>query len=102
MAKRRKRIKFLIFCQYFSPYLLESDFTNSLKRIKNKYNIPNNFITLEITESIGNIDRSIIATISKRIKDLGFNISLDDFGAKYANMSLLSTLNFDELKLINQ
>ena len=79
--------------------LLESDFTNSLKRIKNKYNIPNNFITLEITESIGNIDRSIIATISKRIKDLGFNISLDDFGAKYANMSLLSTLNFDELKI---
>ncbi|MFQ7173812.1 MAG: EAL domain-containing protein [Thomasclavelia ramosa] len=26
-------------------------------------------------------------------------MSLDDFGAKYANMSLLSTLNFDELKI---
>lgn len=79
--------------------LLENDFTKTLENIKAKYDVPSHYITLEITESIGNIDRSIITTIAHQIKELGFNISLDDFGARYANMSLLSSFNFDELKI---
>lgn len=79
--------------------LLEADFTESLKNIKKTYQIPNNYITIEITESIGNIEHIVITTICKQIKELGFNISLDDFGARYANMSLLSALDFDELKI---
>lgn len=79
--------------------LLESNFIDSIKKIKEKYKISSSYITIEITESIGNIEHDVITTISNQIKELGFNISLDDFGAKYANMSLLSTLNFDELKI---
>lgn len=79
--------------------LLESDFTDSLSKIKQKYHFPSKYIVIEITESIGNIEHTLITTISNQIKKLGFNISLDDFGARYANMSLLTTLNFDELKI---
>lgn len=79
--------------------LLEMDFISSLKEVKDKFDFPNEYIILEITESIGNFDRSIITSIAKQIKDLGFKISLDDFGAQYANLSLLATLEFDELKV---
>ncbi len=79
--------------------LLESEFVKTLKIIMAKYDVTSNFIEIEITETIGEIDTKIISNISKDIKNAGFLISLDDFGSKYSNISLFTTLEFDTLKL---
>lgn len=79
--------------------LLESEFVKTLKLIMSKYDVTSNLIEIEITETIGEIDTKIISNISKDIKNAGFLISLDDFGSKYSNISLFTTLEFDTLKL---
>lgn len=79
--------------------MLEKDLTETMLSIYEKYNIPKELIEIEITETIGEMEKEIIAKIGEDIKKLGFSISLDDFGAKYTNMSMLTVVKFNVLKL---
>lgn len=79
--------------------LLENDLFQVLSDIKSRYDIPPDCVMVEITESIGNIERKVIGAIGARLRKAGFKLSLDDFGADYANMSILSIIHFDEVKL---
>ena len=79
--------------------LLEKDLMTKLLELKQTYAQVISYIVIEITESVGNMERHVISSIGKKIKNLGFTLSLDDFGADYANMSILSSMEFDELKL---
>lgn len=79
--------------------MLEKELAQMLISIYEKYNIPKEFIEIEITETIGEMEKETIAKIGEDIKKLGFSISLDDFGAKYTNMSMLTVMKFNVLKL---
>lgn len=79
--------------------LLESDLFQVLKDIKNRYDVPSELVMIEITESIGDIEHKVVEAIGAKLRNLGFKLSLDDFGADYANMSILSIMHFDEVKL---
>lgn len=79
--------------------LLESDLFQMLTEIQSRYDIPEGLVMIEITESIGDIEHKVIEGIGSRLREAGFKISLDDFGADYANMSILSIMHFDEVKL---
>lgn len=79
--------------------LLESDLFQMLTEIKNKYDVPSSLVMIEITESIGDIEHKVIEAVGSKLRKAGFRISLDDFGADYANMSILSIMHFDEVKL---
>ena len=67
-------------------------------RICRKYKIPPKWITIEVTESIGSMDTVALKDLIHNIKKAGFSVSLDDFGSQYSNLSLLSNIDFDELK----
>ena len=56
-------------------------------------------LKLEITESIGDVERRILEEISREIVGDGYCLSLDDFGAQYSNLSILSSLQLSELKI---
>ena len=43
-------------------------------------------------------DLDIRALIIK-IREAGFSVAIDDFGTEYANLALLSSVEFDVLKL---
>lgn len=79
--------------------LLESDLFQMLTEIKDKYDVPCDRVMIEITESIGDMEQKVIESIGSKLRRAGFSISLDDFGADYANMSILSIMHFDEVKL---
>lgn len=70
-----------------------------LETLVNKFNIPKNLITIEITENslMENIE------ISKKniasIKECGFQISLDDFGTGYSSMGYLMRYPANILKI---
>lgn len=76
----------------------QADYIDTLSTFVNKYNIPKKMIVLEFTESLAtdNID-DLNKTLSK-LKELGFVISLDDFGSGYSSLNILSSLNIDEVK----
>lgn len=79
--------------------MLETDLMNMIESISNQYDVDHKLIEIEITESIGEMEMDTIASISSKIRNQGFGISLDDFGSKYTSMSLLSIMNFTVLKL---
>jgi EAL domain-containing protein (putative c-di-GMP-specific phosphodiesterase class I) len=57
------------------------------------------YLSIEITESLGEMENDMIAQIAKRLHDQSFHLSMDDFGTKYSSISILSLMQFDELKL---
>ncbi|MFY0480017.1 EAL domain-containing protein [Achromobacter marplatensis] len=57
------------------------------------------FVKVELTESTPVADLPALKTSLARLKQWGCEISMDDFGAGYANLTTLIGLTIDELKL---
>lgn len=79
--------------------LMEEDLVNTILNIKDKYNFPLNLIEIEVTESVGEIERELLEDICLDLRSIGFRISLDDFGTQYTSMSILTMIDIDILKL---
>ena len=56
-------------------------------------------LELELTETAAMDDVGRTMRIFARLRERGVNLSLDDFGAGYANLSYLRSLPFDKLKI---
>lgn len=79
--------------------LMEKDFTNNLLTYCKKYNINPNRISIEILEE-QSISKNVQAMKNiKAIKELGFQLSIDDFGVEYSNFSQLKSLDIDSVKI---
>ena len=79
--------------------LLVDDLMDRMDDIVSQYGIEREYIEIEITESLGDVEQSTIARIGNQIRMAGYRLALDDFGAKYSNISFLSALQFHHLKL---
>ena len=80
-------------------HLLDDNLPEMIKGMSDKYGLKPQQIELEITESVFFEDTERLVKIIKRIKDLGFVISMDDFGAGFSTLSLMKTLPIDIIKL---
>ncbi|MFA6708299.1 MAG: EAL domain-containing protein [Fusobacterium sp.] len=78
---------------------MTSGIVEEIIEISNKYNIPRKYIEIEMTETIGELDKESIKSICSKITKEGFLISLDDFGAKYSNMAVLIYMYFNTIKI---
>lgn len=78
---------------------IQPDFLDYYKRIRTKFNIPENFITLEFTESFAYENYDYLSHIITELHKAGFQCSLDDFGTGYSSYNVLKTLEMDEIKL---
>mgnify|MGYP005606623885 FL=1 len=63
------------------------------------YNIPHHFLEIEITESIAMEKMEIVLRHFKKFKEMGFIISIDDFGSGYSALTLLEQMNIDVIKM---
>ena len=79
--------------------LLEYGVVRRMQEICQKYGILPQSITIEVTESTAKLQLDELAELVAKIKEAGFCISLDDYGSKYSNLSVLSNIAFDEIKL---
>ena len=93
-----KRV-FPISLNFSRATMLEPDIINSMERVQEKYNVPHELIEIEITETLGNMERATIEAIGCKIVKNGYRLSLDDFGASFSNLSILNSMQFDVLKL---
>lgn len=64
-----------------------------------KFDVPLERLIFEITEAEEVMDRSHLRNIVTEYRRWGFNIALDDFGAGYCGMNLLSDIPTDIIKL---
>jgi EAL domain-containing protein (putative c-di-GMP-specific phosphodiesterase class I) len=82
--------------------LLSSNLITKIQNIlKNKPNLCH-FIKIEVTESIMLEESDPVQERIKILKEMGFKISIDDFGTGFSNLSTLKLLQFDQLKVDRQ
>lgn len=79
--------------------LYNPDLPNIILSILNQYQIPIEYIHLEITESSYAKNPAQITKAIQKLKNRGFHIEMDDFGTGYSSLNMLSEMALDTLKL---
>lgn len=84
----------------FSRYsLIQPLFVQQLKAICQKYSISPEYLEIEITETVRDVEGVDIKQLISSLRMEGFAVAIDDFGTEYANLAFLSEVEFDVLKL---
>ena len=78
---------------------VRSNYPEELLQILKQHQVPPSLITLEILEGIAVNDVEQINHQILQLKEMGFRISMDDFGSGYSSLTMLYQLQIDELKL---
>lgn len=79
--------------------LLENDLISSMESIVSRHDISRSNLEIEITESFAAIGKSVLYRAANDLLGTGFTLSLDDFGTKYTDLSILSSIDFSMIKL---
>lgn len=80
-------------------HLEDGKFVRRIKNLVDKYGIPPKYIELELTESVFVSDTRKTIDTMKELRDYGFGVSIDDFGAGYSSLTLLKDMETDVIKL---
>ncbi|MGI5174540.1 EAL domain-containing protein [Treponema sp. OMZ 840] len=72
---------------------------DKFKGLLKQYDIPIQYLHLEITESAYAEDSAYIVKAVQRLKDAGLHIEMDDFGTAYSSLNMLNEMPIDTLKL---
>lgn len=80
-------------------HLYDVKFVDTFKKLIDSYEIPHEYIELELTESIFLDNTEVALTTMKNFRKSGFKVSIDDFGAGYSSLNLLKNMTSDVLKL---
>lgn len=80
-------------------HLGDNKFVEKLEALVDKYQIPKEYIEMEITESIFSQKDSSAVSLVNDLKKHGFAISMDDFGSGYSSLNLLRKMPIDTLKI---
>src|SRR5262249_59756779 len=75
------------------------DFVNTVDQALGASNLDPHFLELELTERLIIRDVSESASTMQKLRELGVQISVDDFGKGYSSLSYLQRLPIDILKL---
>ena len=80
-------------------HFVENDLAVQIRDIVDEAGCPRELIEIELTESAFFDDKkAMIETIGK-LKEFGFEVSMDDFGAGYSSLNSLKDMPLDVLKL---
>lgn len=79
--------------------ILRLDVVEIFRRLLEKYDVPINYLELEITESAYVENEAIIKEAEVGLRKLGLKILIDDFGSGYSSLNMLKDVQADVLKL---
>lgn len=79
--------------------MMEDEVVEKMRAVCKRFGVEPGQITIEVTESIGMLERDTLKQLLDDIQKSGFRISLDDFGSRYSDLALLSLADFNEIKL---
>ncbi|MBQ8170964.1 MAG: EAL domain-containing protein [Oscillospiraceae bacterium] len=80
-------------------HLNYDDYIWRLREIVDKYEIPYEYIELELTESVFMENAEKLLAIMQKLHDIGFKLSLDDFGSGYSSLNMLKDIPVDVVKI---
>lgn len=79
--------------------LYDPKLVKHLVDLREKYQLPSQYLELEITESAYTEAPEQIITITRQLREAGFVILMDDFGTGYSSLNMLKDIQIDVLKL---
>jgi EAL domain-containing protein (putative c-di-GMP-specific phosphodiesterase class I) len=79
--------------------LVDEELPAFIDDLLERYEVPHNRLTLEVTESCIGADPDRAKRSIDELRERGIRISIDDFGVGYSSMSQLLQLPIDELKI---
>jgi len=79
--------------------LARLDFCQRLAEAVERVSLDPSWITIEITETDAMSDMARVIENAARIRMLGFNLAIDDFGTAYSSLTQLARIPFSELKV---
>ena len=77
----------------------DTGLTENLIRLREKYDIPAEYVPLELTESAFLEDEKGMYQRMENLRSQGFLVSMDDFGTGYSTMNMLKNQTLDEIKI---
>ena len=77
----------------------DPDLAEHIRDLVDAYGTPHEYVEIELTESAFFDDKQLLLATVHRLKEYGFDISMDDFGAGYSSLNSLKDLPLDVLKL---
>ena len=100
IARWRKKygILFPVSVNLSRAEILDSNLEESLKFLIAKYDLPVSAFKLEVTESAYTDDKQMVEIV-RRLRENGYEIEMDDFGAGYSSLNMISSLPIDVLKM---
>ena len=82
-----------------SPVQINSDLVDQVRDIIKQSGLDPKRLELEVTEDVLIKDFDQTASMFSRLRALGIQVAMDDFGAGYTSLGNLRRLNFDRLKI---
>lgn len=86
-------------CNFSRRHFKNPSFARQLAGIADRFGVPHGLLEVEITESIVMEDIYSVRKCFGQLKELGFKLAIDDFGAGYSSLGLLEQLDVDVIKL---
>lgn len=84
-------------------HMTEERYLEKIDALMKEYDIPHHLIELELTETAFDMDnpsqQKHALDIIHSLHDMGFKVSMDDFGSGYSSLMLLNFLPLDVMKL---
>ncbi len=75
------------------------DMLEVVEKAVEKYDIPRDYLHIEITESMIASDEELMERVITSFRKAGYEVWVDDFGSGYSSLTLLKDYSFDTLKM---
>ena len=79
--------------------ILDPELEMKLEYIRAKYDLSAEEFMLEVTESAYSENMKRLVEVVENLRNKGFRIEIDDFGAGYSSLNMLTTIPIDILKI---
>lgn len=86
-------------CNFSQLHFGQTGFVRQVSEIADRFRVPHYLLEIEITESTIAGASERVASVLAELKQLGFQIAIDDFGSGYSSLGQLQRLRADVLKL---
>ncbi|MCA1768214.1 MAG: EAL domain-containing protein, partial [Idiomarina sp.] len=82
-----------------APQFQHFQLIEKMQRLLEDYNISPDWLELEITENVAMSDLHNGMSVIQRLREMGFGISIDDFGTGHSSLAYLRSLPINKIKI---
>lgn len=79
--------------------IFQPNFVENLEEIRTKYDVPTEYLRVEITESAIVGGSQLVNDVVKKLHQYGYIVEMDDFGTGYSSLNVLKDIDLDIIKL---